>query len=314
MRTGIAWWCVALACMLLTALSPAAMAADGVITRLQFRDRVVARLEAANPDFKVKVLSLDELEVTGVGEGEVRMYLGNAYRQYLSDPSSLDQVIMRFVGVAVSATAAEAEDAPLAPADLRLLIRPAGFLDEVGKMRARSGKPTLDTDLPVSRPLAGDLVVLLGLDHPQSYSYPPRATVEEALPSADAWTRALTNTGAAVGKIRTEALRDGVSMVTTESGLGPSLLLLDNVWTQAPLKGQGDPIVVVFSRTALLLGHEGDPESIDALVAILKAERAFAGNDLVSDQLFIRRNGRWEVFDPAAPRRMPREASLDRAA
>lgn len=314
MRTGIARWCIAMAGLLMMALSPAAMAADGVITRLQFRDLVVARLEAANPDFRVKVLSIDELEVTGVGEGEIQMYLGNAYRQYLSDPSALDEVIARFVGVAVSATAAQAEDAPLALADLRLLIRPVGFLDEVRRMRARSGKPVLDTDLPVRRPLAGDLVVLLGLDHPQSYSYPPRATVEEALPSADAWTRALANTDAAVGEIRTEALRDGVAMVTTDSGLAPSLLLLDDVWARAPLKGQGDPIVVVFSRTALLLGHEGDPASIEALVAILKTELAFAGNDLVSDQLFIRRNGRWEVFDPAAPRRMPRQASLDRAA
>lgn len=314
MRTGIARWCIAMAGLLMMALSPAAMAADGAITRLQFRDLVVARLEAANPDFKVKVLSIDELEVTGVGEGEIQMYLGNAYRQYLSDPSALDEVIARFVGVAVSATAAQAEDAPLALADLRLLIRPAGFLDEVRKMRARSGKPVLDTDLPVSRPLAGDLVALLGLDHPQSYSYPPRATVEEALPSADAWTRALANTDAAVGEIRTEALRDGVAMVTTDSGLAPSLLLLDEIWARAPLKGQGDPIVVVFSRTALLLGHEGDPASIEALVVILKTELAFAGNDLVSDQLFIRRHGRWEVFDPAAPRRMPRQASLDRAA
>jgi hypothetical protein len=314
MRTGIARWCVAAMSILLLALSPGAMAAEGVLTRLKFRDLVVARLEAASPDFRVKIVSIDELEVTGAGEGEIQMYLGNVYRQYLSDPASLDEVIGRFVGLAVSAKAAEAEDAPLALADLRLLIRPAGFLEEVRKMRARSGKPVQPGDLQVSRPLAGDLVVLLGLDHPQSYSYPPQATVEETIPSADAWTRALANTAAVVGRIRTETLRDGVSMITAESGLAPSLMLLDEVWARAPLKGQGDPIVVVFSRTALLLGHEGDPASIDALLGILKAEQAFAGNDLVSDQLFIRRNGRWQVFDPAAPRRMPPEASLDRAA
>ncbi len=268
---------------------------ERVLGKAEFRARMVEALEAMTPPLKVRIVSEEELVVTGPDGADFRLFLTNAYQQYLNDPPALDAVLGKFARLVTG----EGRKAELKVGDLRVLVRPQGYLDFLRDAARGEGKPSTADDLPLHRALPGGLVALVAQDHPEAYSYPFRADLRAVAPDdAASWDAALANTRANLGEILTEEAAGGVLIVSTSNGFGVSLLLLDEVWNAKALKGKGAPVVAVVDRDTLLLAHEGDPRNVAALGQLIDALAADPDSQVLTTALLVRRaDGRWAVLE-----------------
>jgi hypothetical protein len=306
MRTGIAPLAVLLALVAASAGGSGVMAApsrpapihgqtERVLDKAAFRARMVETLEGMTPPLKVRIVSDEELVVTGADGVDSRLFLTNAYQQYLNDPPGLEAVLGRFARMITG----EGREAELKTGALRVLVRPQGYLDFLRDAARREGKPSTPDDLPLHRALPGGLVALVAQDHPEVYSYPVRSDVRAVVPDdAASWEAALANTRANLGEILTEEAAGGVLIVSTANGFGVSLLLFDEVWDAKALKGRGAPVVAVVDRDTLLLAHEDDRGNVAALGRLIDALSAEPDSQVLTTALLVRRaDGRWEVLE-----------------
>jgi hypothetical protein len=306
MRTGIARWIAVVAVLAgLVGAGPvrakptahvptqATRVEPVLLTRLEFRDLMIRRLGEQSPPIKAVAVSEEELVLTREGVDDYRMFLGNAYRMYLNDPEALEQTLGKFIRLAVGAD----REGELSAASLRALVRSPDFLSAAREMMARDGKPFTADDQPLSRVLAGDLVVLVAQDHPESYSYPPRKSVLEVVPGeGEVWKRALANTRAELGEIQTEELEDRLVIVRTSTGMALALLLLDEPWSRPDLKGKGAPVVLVVDRETLVVAHEDDIGAMATMVALARGMAADRDSGLLSAYLYVKRARGWDVL------------------
>jgi uncharacterized protein YtpQ (UPF0354 family) len=78
-----------------------------------------------------------------------------------------------------------------------------------------------------------------------------------------------------------------------------SLLLLDEIWEELEKEAQGELVAAVPTRDLLFVTDSHDKAGVSKVTAI--AADAFAkGDHPVSEQVLIRRNGKWEPW--VAPR------------
>jgi len=306
MRTGIAMLTLLLSLALAPVGASAALAApsqpaplheqgERILDKAGFRARMVAVLQGMTPPLKVRVVSDEELVITGADGTDSRLFLTNAYQQYLNDPADLDAVLGKFSRLATG----EGRKTEIQAGDLRVLVRSRGYLDFLVDAARREGKPSTPDDLPLHRILPGGLVALVAQDHPEVYSFPFRADLRAVVPDDTvSWDAATANTRANLGEILTEEAAGGVLIVSTSNGFGVSLLMLDEVWEGKALKGKGAPVVAIVDRDTLLLAHEGDPGSVAALGRFVDVLSAQADSQVLSTALLVRRaGGRWELLE-----------------
>lgn len=305
MRTGIAKWTVGLAtAVALTSIAPAFAAptqplppserTERTLSRAEFRDRMMAKLKARSPDLKVTIVSEEELVVVRGEEGDFRLFLTNAYRQYLNEPGELEAVLDKYARLTL-----EPDDkVAITTASLRLLVRPDTFLGSARSAARKEGKAITPDIMPMNRPLVGDLMVLVAQDLPETFRYPPRGDMIEAIPDEKTiWDGALASTRSGVGEILVEEIEPGLFAVSTTSSLAPSLMLLDEPWARRDLKGKGDPVVLVVDKETLALAHA---DNADAMAMIRRLRTSMARDPesgLLSSQLYVRREGVWRVLE-----------------
>ena len=88
---------------------------------------------------------------------------------------------------------------------------------------------------------------------------------------------------------------DGVLMVTAGGTYEASLLLLDEIWIPNAIAVQGDVVVGIAAGDLLLVTGSQTPGGVDKLRQVVNATAQDA-NYKLTNTLFVRRNGRFEVL------------------
>jgi hypothetical protein len=261
---------MALVAAFIFALAPPAFA-EGPLSQAQFRDRFVRRIHKLAPDATVKVVSDRQIELSGPGGEDTTSYLDNAYAEYLKDPTQLDQVLNGYGGVALESLKGPT---PVQIENLVILLRRSNLS---------------------SRPFAGDLVEVLAVNNPDSFEIPRTEALSKSLGAVDdkLWDRAEQNTKSLIGKVRGQALSEGVLDVSCARDFAGSLLIFDSLWAADQFPGNG-PIVVAAWKSELLVGHAGDTKAMTAMRDVV-AEHA-SDPDLLSQTLLVRRAGHWATY------------------
>lgn len=147
-------------------------------------------------------------------------FTDNMYEAYLADPLAKDAVIARLVSVSV-ASLTDQDKIGLMPDDFRerivVLLRPAGYGESI------PGVPAIPV---VKKPFAGDMVVLLALDSPDSLA----AVTKEMLGDIDTqeselYALAFENTRERVDELQIQTDKD-IEFVSAVSGLATGHLSL----------------------------------------------------------------------------------------
>ena len=85
-------------------------------------------------------------------------------------------------------------------------------------------------------------------------------------------------------------------MLTAGGDYEASLILEESIWTQENFIINGEIVIGVPARDLVLITGSEDEEGIKRLKETI-IEVNQTGNHLVSDKLFIWRNGKFELFD-----------------
>jgi len=251
----------------------------------QFRQAFVDEIHREYPTARVEPVGDDAVEVTPANGSAVTSYLDHAYDIYRQDPSHLADLLKQFVGVLGTATVV-----PTITADkLLILVRPSSYA------QGQAGGPFPGPLL--MRPLAGDLQAFVAVDQPNSYAFPRASELRSALRMKNdaIWARALQNTQAEL-PAPAKAPPKHVFVLTSGQGIASSMLAEADFWDRADMQVGGAPVVAPVSKDIVLITHEGDAKGI----AAMRAAAAKSANDpegLTTD-LFVRRNGGWEVLSP----------------
>ena len=180
------------------------------------------------------------------------------------------------------------------PATWVILVEPTAALDAQRQKLKAEGRLS-DDNLPVYRPFVGNLVEVLAVDNGSGYEVPQRWMLTKLFRSGEdrIWNRARSNIGGIAQPVALLPGRDGMTTITAQNGLAPSILLYDPLWSKAALVGEGEIVVAVDSR-ALIVGHTDNPGQIRELRALVRL--GAGSSSLIGKTLIVRRGGRWAAY------------------
>ena len=175
-----------------------------------------------------------------------------------------------------------------------ILVQPTSAIDAQKEKLKAEGRLT-DENLPVYRPLVGDLVEILAVRNESEFEIPQRWMLAKLFRSGEdkLWTRALSNTGHFGQPVAVLPGRGGLTIVTAQNDLTPSVLLYDPLWSQPALAGEGETVVAV-DKVELVVGHTGAPGQMRRLREMIRI-----GADapaLIAKTLLVRRQGHWVTY------------------
>ncbi|WP_395647768.1 hypothetical protein [Terricaulis sp.] len=268
-------------CAMLT-LSVGPVFAQPVLSPSQFRDAGIARLRQTDPT--AQITTRDELGVTVDIPGDphrqgMQINFDNAYRLYLDDPSQLDALLTRWVGLA-GANRDEAFQRDRIVAVVRPLSQVQSYNDFLSQQPGEAMRL-------VSRPLAGDLHEVLVFDSADAVAYATAEKLEDlGVSIEEAWTLSRQNLPTRMGDLSVERFENGLLLVGGGNGLAPSSLLLaefcQGMFARNP--------VLVVDRDSYVMADAGVRGADDAFHAA--ARDIIADRQSMSATILVCQNGR----------------------
>jgi uncharacterized protein YtpQ (UPF0354 family) len=150
----------------------------------------------------------------------------------------------------------------------------------------------------VSEPFVGDLVIVYANDSEHSLAYLSEAEFQKlSLPRAELRKLAVRNLARLMPAAEKEA-SGALNRIVAGGTFEASLLLLDEPWQAERQSVQGRLVAAVPTRDVILYTGTGSPQAIERMRSII-AELTASGNYLVSDQILLRRDDGWTIYDPA---------------
>jgi hypothetical protein len=221
----------------------------------------------------------------------MQAFVDNAYARYRQDAAQLKAVLREYASTVSPSAVAD----PVTVDQLRVVVRPTSYLAYQRATQAKT--PTTDPGPPLTRSLAGDLLAYVAVDRPTSYVYLPGSTLRKQLKMDDdaIWARALENTARHVPVVKPQGKKKSLVGLVSGEGLSSSLLA-EPVWDTPEMQIGGPPVVAPLEKDMVLLTHLSDARGIAALRKVAAQSRD--DPDGLTDQLFVRRNGAWEVLPP----------------
>ncbi len=265
----------------------AAIAAN--LTPRAFTDAFAAAATAALPAVKVTVAGDLHLETrTATGDG-ITTDLRNAYSAYLGDPTKLEDVISRYVAVLADSVRMADQKPALDRSRIVSVLKTPRWVEGVRQAQSKNAQaPQLLTE-----PFNSELTIVYAEDLPASIRY--LTTLDDVGDRAKLHDLALDNLSRLVPKIAMRQGADGIFQIGAGGSYEPSLLLVDELWSSGQIKVDGEIIVAVPAKDALLVTGSRNQTGVTRLRA-LAAELA-TGPYALTPILFVYRDGKFVPFD-----------------
>jgi hypothetical protein len=295
---GLAVWLVlALTLSLLHLMAPSGARAQQT-TRQQeqllesLRREVTDQLLASGKIAGVTVSDPRTLKAKTLAGSELQVALDNALAAINAGPKDRTAIVRRLVATALATASAAAEPAPVTKdqfiASLRLLVRHVDYTRGVGSAAAPTKPPP---SLPISRPFAGDAVIVVAFDRSESLVL-ATAGAGKAHDLDDEQLYALA-------KAETQKLKDDVTRESfgplrffgaREGTYSPSLLLIDGFWDEVEKDLGPGFLVAIPDRTLLLAAPQRNSADLMRAVRSVAQQRKTTPH---IPHLIQRANGGW---------------------
>jgi len=178
------------------------------------------------------------------------------------------------------------------PASVVFRIKTAKFV-EAARALARS-----PDDLPLTQPLAGDLVVAYAIELPGMFRMMNRADLASFGLSLDALH------AVAVANVRRKvtprvSTQPPVLYIKTGDDLEACVLLLDEVWSALQPQVPGELVALPVSRDILLITSSTSSRGLQLAreVQVQAWNSDGDGTHRLSDKFLVRRGSKWEFFE-----------------
>jgi uncharacterized protein YtpQ (UPF0354 family) len=249
-----------------------------VLSEAEFADKYLLALKKNNPSVEYSLAP--DLSVNAKYKGtDYSHFPDNAYREYLMEPDSIDQVLIKFTQ---TANDLYKESKGVNTRNIIPVIKSADFIDDVKKL---VGVTDSTNSSPVFEKYNDELLIVYAEDSEKSISYFTQDNFNELRINRNTiQALALDNLDRMLTK--TERIGDnGRYMVTSGGSYEASLLLLKSFWTRKNFPVKGDIVIAVPNRDMLLVTGSKDRANIDWLKT--RAQASYdSGSYQVSPNLF----------------------------
>ncbi len=258
----------------------------------EFTDAVATAATAAMPAAKITVAGALQIDSRDAHGATTTTDLGNAYQLYVRDPQHLDELIQRCLGVlADTIRHADAEPTPdrsrIVP-----ILKTRRWVEELRQASNTRDKAEPAPE-PLTEPFNAELMIVYVEDRPSSMRF--LTTRDDVGDRTQLHDLALDNLKRLLSRIKMHAAADGVFLVSAGGNYEASLLLIDGFWLSGQIKVDGDFVVAVPAKDALILTGSNNQAGIARLRAV--AADIAAGPYALTSTLFVYRDGKFVTFD-----------------
>jgi uncharacterized protein YtpQ (UPF0354 family) len=254
-----------------------------VLSATEFTNKYLLALKKNNPTVDYSLAP--DLSVNAKYNGsDYTHFPDNAYREYLTEPDSINQILAKFTQ---TANEVYKESKGVNIKNVIPVIKSADFIDEVKEL---VGVTDSTKSSPVFEKYNDELLVVYAEDDEKSVRYFTQNEFNKLHISRDSLVViALDN----LNRILTKAERtgnDGRYMVTAGGTYESSMLLLNSFWSNKNFPVKGDIVIAIPNRDVLLITGSKDKSNLDWIRA--RAQESYdSGSYQVSSALF-RWNGK----------------------
>lgn len=250
---------------------------------------VVAReIATALPSAKVTVTGVLQLETRVDGGGAISNDLRNAYQRYIHDPEHLDEIIRQRVAGLVESV----RDAQTKPVLDRSRIVPVLKTNAWVEVIQQQRKAAPDLQ-PLTEPFNSELTIVYAEDRSVSMRF--LMMRDDVGDRTRLHQLALANLHRLLPKIEMREGASGIFLISAGGDYESSLLLADSIWSSGEIKVDGDTVVAVPAKDALLVTGSHNRAGI-ARLRTLAAEISAGAYGLTST-LFTYRGGKFVRFE-----------------
>jgi len=254
-----------------------------VLSETEFANKYLLALKLNNPTVGYSLAP--DLSVNAKYQGgDYSHFPDNAYREYLMEPDSIKQVLIKFTR---TANDLYKESKDINTRIIIPVIKTPDFIDEVKKL---VGVKDSTKSLPIFEKYNNELLVVYAEDNENSLNYFTQDKFSKLHLSQDSISvLALDN----LDRILTKVERTGDKgryMITAGGTYESSLLLLNSFWSSKNFPVKGDIVIAIPDRDVLLITGSKDKENLEWMRT--RAQESYdSGSYQVSPSLF-RWNGK----------------------
>ncbi len=254
-----------------------------------FTDRVARAVLAAMPAAKVALSGDLQFVVRYPNGASATSDLGKAYQSYARDPEHLDDLVQAQVTALLEATGDENGLPKLDRTRVVPIIKDRPWYEAMAR-RGREQSPPQEL---LAEPLNSELIVVYAENHLGTLRI--LSSRDDVGDRAHLREMALTNLSRMLPKIEIRPGADGVLLISAGGEFDASLLLADNLWSSDKIKVDGDVVVAVPAKNALIATGSGNAAGLARLRAA--ASKFAAGPNALTAALFVYRGGKFVRFD-----------------
>ena len=257
-----------------------------MLTPPAFTEEFARALTRALPSSNVSVAGELRLTIKET-DGLVRnIQLNNAYNEYKLDPQRFGDLVQTFTAMFSQRASKEAglDRKRIVP-----VIKDRQWLDELHNTLKAKGV----AQQHLADRFNNELVIVYAQDDPERMRY---LTIQEdfGLSREALRTLAIENLKRLLPKIEMRRI-GGVGLMSAGGNYEASLLLIDDIWSGGQVKVDGDIVVAIPTRDALLVTGSRDRNGLK-LVREMTAKFMAQGPYELTDTLFRYRDGRFTKF------------------
>lgn len=257
-----------------------------MFTPAAFTQEFARALTRARPSANVSVAGDLKLTIKET-DGLVRnIQLNNAYNEYKLDPQRFDDLVTTFSAIFSQSASKEGG---LDRTRIIPVIKDRQWLDELHNTLKAKGV----AQQHLADRFNNELVIVYAQDDPNRMRY---LTTQEdfGLSREELRSLAITNLKRVLPKIEMRSVGD-VALMSAGGNYEASLLLIDDIWSSGQIQVNGDIVVAIPTRDALLVTGSRSRSGLK-LVRELTAKFKAQGPYELTDTLFRYRDGRFTKF------------------
>jgi uncharacterized protein YtpQ (UPF0354 family) len=267
-----------------------ASCASQTLSPSQFTTKFLETLVSASPSTKASISAALEVQVESDRGENQTVFLDNAYKSYLQDPKSLDDILQRHLSSVLESLAnkSQIDRTRIVP-----VVKDRNWLKDISRtLQDRGSKQPLEN---VFEDYNDELVIFYVQDSPKNIRYLTSADVKAlGLSQPDLRPLAVENLKRLLPPIE---IHKGpqVSMITAGGDYEASLLTFSDLWKSSQIEVSGDIVVAIPARDLLLVTGSKTPGGIPRLRTL--ASKAYGESAYrLTDALFVFRNGRFTML------------------
>jgi uncharacterized protein YtpQ (UPF0354 family) len=260
------------------------MASAEILTPKAFTERFAQALGAAEPSATVAVRQDLRLTVRRADGNTNDVNLTNVYGEYRGQPERFNDLVELFARAVREPVPQKLQLSRVMP-----MIKDRAWLAEIAKVFQSRG------DEPLFEPFNGELVIAYVEDSGTRARY--LNTRDDIGDRKKLRALAIANLKRVLPKIEMRPHDEGWATITAGGNYEPSLLLFDELWSSGQIKVDGDVVIAIPARDALLVTGSNNREGLKAIRTL--ADKLATGEPYrLTRTLFVYREGRFSAFDP----------------